>query len=134
MNTVCDSQQPAFEDKKKEGPNADKTFKEETAEDDDDGPGAVVLEETPLPRMFIPGKVVHIYSHRGVFKATYVPRAFRELRRISMAGNMLSDHTTQAYHEALLETRSVRHAQERPPRWTSFDEDDTCSCCASRFT
>ena len=103
-------------------------------DEEEDGPGAVVLEEVPLPRMFIPGKIVHVYSHRGVFKAAYVPRAFRELRRISLAGNMLSDHTTQCYYESLLETRSVRHAQEGPPRWTAFDEDDTCSCCASRFT
>ena len=26
---------------------------------------SVLLEETPLPRMFIPGKIVHIYTHRG---------------------------------------------------------------------
>lgn len=102
--------------------------------EEDDGPGAVVLEEMPLPRMFVPGNIVHIYSHRGVFKAAYVPRAFRELRRISMAGNMLADHTTKAYYESLLEVRSVRNAEEDPPRWTAFDEDDTCSCCASRFT
>jgi FYVE zinc finger len=102
--------------------------------DNDDGPGAVVLDELPLPRMFIPGKIVHIYSHRGVYKATYVPRDFRELRRLSLAGNMLSDHTTQSYYEALLEVRSVRNAEELPPKWTAFDEDDTCSCCASRFT
>lgn len=103
-------------------------------QDSDDGPGAVVLEEIPLPRMFVPGKIVHIYSHRGIFKAAYVPRAFRDLRRISLAGNMLSDHTTEGYYEALLEVRSVRNAEELPPKWTAFDEDDTCSCCASRFT
>jgi FYVE zinc finger len=102
--------------------------------DDDEGPGAVVLDEIPLPRMFIPGNIVHIYSHRGTYKAAYVPRAFRELRRISLAGNMLADHTTNAYYESLLEVRSARHAEELPPRWTAFDEDDTCSCCASRFT
>jgi len=107
---------------------------ESSSEDDDEGPGAVVLEEIPLPRMFIPGKIVHIYSHRGVYKAAYVPRAFRDLRRISLAGNMLSDHTTTSYYESLLEVRSVRNAEELPPRWTAFHEDDTCSCCASRFT
>ena len=35
---------------------------------EDDGvnlSSAVLLEETPLPRMFIPGKIVHIYTHRG---------------------------------------------------------------------
>jgi hypothetical protein len=36
-------------------------------EDMDDGSDspAVLLEETPLPRMFIPGNIVHIYTHRG---------------------------------------------------------------------
>lgn len=59
---------------------------------DEDSAGPVVVEETPLPKMYVPGRVVHIYSHRGVYRASYVPRNFRDLRRISMAGNMLSDH------------------------------------------
>lgn len=93
--------------------------------DEKEAPGAVLLEETPLPRMFLPGKIVHVYSHRGVYKAAYVPRDFRELRRISLAGNMLSDHKSKPYYEALLEVRTVRQASEAPPRWTAFDEDDT---------
>lgn len=28
-----------------------------------------MLEELPLPRMFIPGRIVHIYTHRGGYKA-----------------------------------------------------------------
>jgi hypothetical protein len=60
--------------------------------EDDDAPEVVVLAEFPLPRLFIPGRIVHVYSHRGVYKAAYVPRDSRELRRISLAGNMLSDH------------------------------------------
>lgn len=84
----------------------------------------VVLEEVPLPRMYPPGKIVHIYSHCGVYKAAFVPKSFREIRRISMAGNMLSDHKTQSYYDALLEVRSVRMAPENPPSWTGFDEDD----------
>jgi hypothetical protein len=85
----------------------------------------VFLEELPLPRMFIPGRIVHMYSHRGVYKAAYVPRTFRELRRISMAGNMLTDHKTKSYYDALLEVANVRSAQESPPCWTAYDEDDT---------
>jgi hypothetical protein len=104
------------------------------AEDDEDAPEVVVLAEFPLPRLFIPGRIVHVYSHRGVYKAAYVPRDFRELRRISLAGNMLSDHRCKDYYEALLETVSARRAPEHAPHWTGFDEDDTCSCCASRFT
>jgi Lipase (class 3)/FYVE zinc finger len=128
--------------------------------DSEDSPGAVVLDEIPLPQMYIPGKIVHIYSHRGVYRASYVPRTFRELRRISLAGNMLSNHKTKSYYDALLEVSNVRRAEEYPPQWTSYDEDDTwyvrmissfcrflgafdinlfliyfCSaCCASRFT
>ena len=90
-----------------------------------DIPGTVVLDEVPLPRMFIPGKIVHVYSHRGVFRAAYVPRTFRDLRRISLAGNMLSDHKTKSYFDALTEVANVRNATEDPPRWTAFDEDDT---------
>lgn len=97
-------------------------------------PAAVVVDEAALPRMFVPGKVVHLYSHRGIYKAAYVPRTFRELRRISLAGNMLSDHTTKSYYEGLLEVQTARVATEAPPRWTAFDEDDTCCCCANRFT
>ena len=100
-------------------------LEEASSTEDDDKNEAVVLEETPLPRMFVPGKVVHIYSHRGVYKASYVPRTFRELRRISMAGNMLADHTTKAYYEGLLEVQTARTAAEGPPRWVAFDEDDT---------
>jgi hypothetical protein len=91
----------------------------------DRDPTAVVLEETPLPRMFIPGKIVHVYSHRGVYKCAHVPRAFRELRRISLAGNMLSNHTTKDYYEGLLEVQTARVAPEAPPRWAAFDEHDT---------
>ena len=106
----------------------------EGLEEDDKPSSAVILEETPLPRMFLPGNIVHIYTHRGGYKAAFVPKAFRELRRISLAGNMLSDHSCKAYYEALLEVKSIRHAKEGLPRWTAFDEDDTCSCCASKFT
>jgi hypothetical protein len=86
---------------------------------------AVVVEEIPLPNMNLAGRVVHIYAHRGVYKASYVPRDFRFLRKISLAGNMLSDHKTKNYYDALLEIGHVRKAVENPPKWTSFDEDDT---------
>lgn len=103
-------------------------------DDDENDLAAVVVDETALPWMFLPGKIVHIYSHRGVYKAAYVPRTFTELRRISLAGNMLSNHTTKSYFESLLEVQTTRVASESPPRWTAYDEDDTCSCCANRFT
>jgi len=95
------------------------------------------LEELPLPRMFIPGKIVHIYTHRGGYKAAFVPRKFRSLRRISMAGNMLSDHMTKSYYEGLLEVKAIRAAKRGGvdlPQWVGFADDCTCACCASLFT
>jgi len=106
----------------------------EKENDEENDLTAVVLDESPLPRMFLPGKIIHIYSHRGVYKAAYVPRTFTELRRISLAGNMLSNHKTKSYFESLLEVQTTRFASESPPRWTAYDEDDTCCCCANRFT
>lgn len=40
---------------------------EQTSSDADTYPQ--MLEEMPLPRMYIPGKIVHIYTHRGGYKA-----------------------------------------------------------------
>jgi len=99
-----------------------------------DSSPAVLLDEIPLPRMFIPGKIVHIYTHRGGYKATFVPSAFRDLRQISLAGNMINDHTSKWYFEALLECRSIRNADGELPEWTGFREETACSCCASLFT
>jgi hypothetical protein len=93
-----------------------------------------ILEEMPLPRMFIPGKIVHIYTHRGGYKAAYVPRKFGQLRRISLAGNMLSDHMANRYYSSLLEVKAIRAAKLDLPSWVGFAEDCTCACCASLFT
>mmetsp|Transcript_23987 Transcript_23987/g.51859 ORF Transcript_23987/g.51859 Transcript_23987/m.51859 type:complete len:1409 (+) Transcript_23987:314-4540(+) len=93
-----------------------------------------ILEELPLPRMFIPGRIVHVYTHQGGYKAAFVPRKFRSLRRISMAGNMLSDHMTKSYYEGLLEVKSIRAAKQALPPWVGFADDCTCACCASLFT
>ncbi|KAL9187576.1 hypothetical protein ACHAXT_001679 [Thalassiosira profunda] len=107
-------------------------------DENDQSPGSdttpQILEEMPLPRMFIPGRIVHIYTHRGGYKAAFVPRKFRSLRRISMAGNMLSDHMAKSYYEGLLEVKSVRAAKQELPPWVGFADDCTCACCASLFT
>ena len=36
-------------------------------------PAPVVLDEIPLPHMFVPGKIAHVYTHDGGYKAAYVP-------------------------------------------------------------
>ena len=103
------------------------TAESEIPKEDDNANTAapVMLEEMNLPRMFIPEKIVHIYTHNSGYEAACVPRTFRELRRISLAGNMLSDHTCKAYYEAMLEVRSIRQAPKPLPEWTGFGEDVT---------
>ena len=59
------------------------------------------------------------------YKIAQVPRDFSELRQISLAGNMLSDHMSKSYYEALLECKSVRRAPEDLPEWTGFSEENT---------
>ena len=101
------------------------------------GSPVVVVEESPLPRMFIPGKIAHIYTHNGVYKMAMVPRNFRDLRQISLAANMLDDHRACNYYEALLEVKTVRNAEKNKrfaPTWVSYNAQNTCSCCASLFT
>lgn len=93
--------------------------------DDADGTDILVLGETPLPKMYVPGRIIHIYSDNGAYKATFVPRNFKALRRISLAGNMLTDHTARAYYESLLEVKNVSEASASGvvfPRWASYEE------------
>ena len=147
-------------------PISDKNSQKQSRSDGDATPPQI-LEELPLPRMFIPGRIVHIYTHRGGYKAgecwyrqlsiwsfatshkphhtfvvvviivshsAFVPRKFRSLRRISMAGNMLSDHMAKSYYEGLLEVKAIRSAKQDLPHWVGFADDATCACCASLFT
>jgi hypothetical protein len=91
----------------------------------------VMLPEAPLPRMFIPGDIYHIYKHNGTYKACKVPRKFKELRRISLSPNMVSDHSCKSYYEALLEVRSVRGAKLPAPNWQPFHSASKCTACES---
>jgi hypothetical protein len=73
-------------------------------------------------------------SPAGGYKAAFVPRKFKSLRRISMAGNCLTDHMSKSYYESMLEVKTIRSAKYDLPQWVGFDQDCTCACCASLFT
>jgi len=95
---------------------------------------AVILDEASYPQLYVPGKIVHIYTRNGGYKAALVPRNFRDLRQISLAGNMLSDHKSQSYLDAILEVKSVRCASRPLPLWENFDISEVCACCNNPFT
>ena len=65
--------------------------------------GVVLVEGEALPDLWLPGRLLHLYSYRGQYKVSRVSREFISLRRIEVQGNIFSDHTAQHVYEALLE-------------------------------
>ncbi|KAG5189001.1 hypothetical protein JKP88DRAFT_353216 [Tribonema minus] len=102
----------------------------------------------PLPPMFVPGKVVHIYSYMGTYRAALVPADHSSLRRIEVYANCVQDHSAATYYNALCEVKDARAAVaagRTPPQWVPFDASDKCQwapfdasdkcqCCDSDFT
>jgi hypothetical protein len=43
-----------------------------------------LVEDEPIPPMYLPGKVVHIYSYRGTYRAAIVLCDHPSLRRIEV--------------------------------------------------
>ena len=79
----------------------------------------VQVEERPLADVWVPGRILHIYVHRGVFRVAAVPRDFLCLRRIEVQGNIFDDHKSLTIMEALLEVSS---------------QDAACGCRCSLLT
>ena len=65
------------------------------------------LEGPPLAEVWLPGRILHLYSHRGVYQASFVPRTFSTLRVIEVQGNIFDDHKTVTIFNALLEVGMV---------------------------
>ncbi|KAJ8613406.1 hypothetical protein CTAYLR_002258, partial [Chrysophaeum taylorii] len=87
-----------------------------------------------LPELFVPGRVVHIYSWRGTYEAAIVDRGCEALADIAVSANMISDHSIQSHFDAITEVLDVRRAPENPPPWQPFHATDSCQCCGAKFT
>jgi len=81
----------------------------------------VIVEEEALTQLWIPGRIIHIYRHRGRYCASEVSRDFSELRTIAMQGNIFDDHRCEKIFNALLELRAVRRASMAAPAWVPFN-------------
>ncbi|CAM9160256.1 unnamed protein product, partial [Ectocarpus fasciculatus] len=99
-----------------------------------DSDRAVIIGDTVVAKLHVPGRVFHIYSHRGVYRISEVPKTFPSLNRIEIQGDIFNDHRSSSVYDALLEVRSVRAAKCTPPPWTPFDASAICQCCKSSFT
>lgn len=103
-------------------------------------------------RLFPPGKILHLFFHRGQTLAAEVRGDFNELCELQLEANMMRDHRRSAVFNALLEARAARvhyynlreptsssatgYPASRPelPEWTPFDRASACSCCKNSFT
>jgi hypothetical protein len=107
--------------------------------------------EAGLWPLWLPGRVLHLYSYRGVYVAAEVPAAFPTLRRIEVQGHIFANHRSADTFDALLEVRAVRaaaaiaaatgradveakRAGSHLPVWTSYRATDVCECCRAQFT
>jgi hypothetical protein len=99
-----------------------------------DDSSLVIVEDDEVPELWLPGRIFHIYSHRGQYKISQVSRAFPSLRQIQVQGNIFNDHLGKSIFDALLEVRSCRQATSSPPTWMPYDAVTTCQCCDSSFT
>eukprot|EP00953_Heterococcus_sp_UTEX-ZZ885_P024102 13206-Heterococcus_DN1.PRE.3 len=96
-----------------------------------------LVEDEPIPPMYLPGKIVHIYSYRGTYRAAIVPCDHPSLRRIELQSNLVQDHKAHSYFGALIEMCDVRAAVDQghvPPEWIPFDAGEKCQCCKCEFT
>ena len=93
-----------------------------------------IIPEEHMPELWLPGRILHLYTYRGQYRISRVDRTYTSLRTIEVQGNMFSDHTSNDIFDALLEARAVYNAPAQPPVWQAYDRTDRCACCKSTFT
>ncbi len=47
-------------------------------------PDMVLVDEEALSDLWVPGRIVHIYMHRGQYHASEVTRTFPDIRKIEV--------------------------------------------------
>ena len=93
-----------------------------------------IVPEEHMPELWLPGRILHLYTYRGQYRISRVDCTYTSLRTIEVQGNMFRDHTSNDIFDALLEARAVYNAPAQPPVWTAYDRTDRCACCKSTFT
>eukprot|EP01035_Chromulina_nebulosa_P021317 gene21317-27619_t len=94
----------------------------------------VLVDVDEIMELWLPGRIMHIYSHRGQYKAMMVDRTFESLRKIQLQGNMFKDHSSESITNALHEVIAVKGAVATPPPWCPYNSTDNCKCCENKFT
>lgn len=88
-----------------------------------------------VPTLRIPGRVLHIFTVHGVFRACWVPNDFAPLSSIVLAPHMINDHRGKSYLAALRAIKASAVAIAHPPPWVPFCEaPSVCAVCAAAFS
>lgn len=95
---------------------------------------AVLIDTEDNYNTYSVGKLLHIYFYRGQLLVSEVSNNFPEIRKVSVHGNMFTDHSNADILNALLEARAVRKAHLATPCWTSYQKSTVCQNCQNSFT
>ena len=68
---------------------------------------AVYIGDTAVAKLCLPGRLFHIYSHRGVYKISEVQKTFPSLNKIEIQGDIFEDHKGRSVYDALLQVTNV---------------------------
>jgi hypothetical protein len=69
----------------------------------EDSSSEVFVPEEAIPELWLPGRILHLYTYRGQYRVAEVGPDFESLRRIEVQGNMFVDHTSNDIFDSLLE-------------------------------
>ena len=70
-----------------------------------------------IPHFVIPGRIVHVYRHRGIFRAATVNHEWIGLRRIETNSNTIEHHSLSSIMSSIREVCEVRKSAVQPPQW-----------------
>lgn len=86
-------------------------------------PSSALPSENTNSRLYIPGRIVHSYQHRGTVRAALVDHNLSSFQRIQAFDNMIEDHRIENLAESLRGVIAARNAPEQPPAWESIADE-----------
>jgi hypothetical protein len=101
---------------------------------EEQGCGDWKMEPDAERKTWIPGRILHLYLHRGQYQTQYATRTFPSFQKIELSEHIITDHQPSNIMNALLEARAALRSVSSPPQWTKFDTSIYCCCCNQRFT
>eukprot|EP01134_Creolimax_fragrantissima_P002590 CFRG2590T1 len=82
----------------------------------------------PIPSLFSAGKLIHIYHHRGMFKAVRIPVDHPTMMRVELYSNMMTDHNSSNYYR-VLHNLHLYGTPSVPPMWSTYEDVEVCVLC-----